>query len=298
MRILLAFLENLRPRQWTKNLILFAGATFSQTIIDREAFLRAFLGVIVFCFASGAIYVLNDLRDAPLDAQHPYKRLRPIPSGRLPARAASALAGALALLCLGAAWLLGPTFALTTALFFLLNIAYTHALKRVVILDVVGIALSFVLRAIASVEVLRPVSPGIQLSKWLILCTFFLSLFLGFAKRRSEFIRVKPGGGETRPVLAGYSEPLLNLLIGVTFAMTLMVYTLYTIWPATVEHFGTPNLILTLPFVFYGMGRYLFLVYRGGRGGRPHEILLNDPLIQIAVVGWVCVVFLIIDLRR
>jgi 4-hydroxybenzoate polyprenyltransferase len=271
---------------------------FSQTIVEGRFFTRALAGCLVYCFASGAIYVLNDLKDVELDRQHPHKRLRPIPAGRLPARAALWLAGGVALLCLGAAWLLGPTFAAVTAVFLLLNLGYTHWLKGMVILDVVGIALSFVLRAVASVEVLRPVSPDIQLSKWLILCTFFLSLFLGFAKRRSEFIKVKPAGNETRPVLAGYSEPLLNLLIGITFTMTLMVYTMYTVWPATVAHFGTTNLALTLPFVFYGMGRYLFLVYREGRGGRPHEILLDDWAIQLAVLGWVAVVFMIIDLRR
>lgn len=298
MRVFVAFLENLRPRQWTKNLILFAGVIFSQTIGYHAALLRALAGCLIFCLASGAIYVLNDLADAEFDRQHPHKRNRPIPAGRLPAAIAGRLALALSLLCLGAACLLGPTFGLVTGLFFLLNIAYTHVLKKIVIMDVTGIALSFVIRAVASVEVLRPISPGIQLSNWLILCTFFLSLFLGFAKRRSEFMRVRPDAGETRPVLADYSEGLLNILIGITFTMTLTAYSLYTVWPGTVAHFGTSRLVLTLPFVFYGMGRYLYLVYYSGRGGRPHEILLNDPAIQFAVLGWVAVVFLLIDLRR
>jgi len=295
---LLAFAENLRPRQWTKNLILFAGVMFSQTIGEGLFFARALAGCLIYCFASGAIYVFNDVKDVALDLQHPHKRLRPIPSGRLPVAQAVWMASILSLLCLVAAWLLGPTFAAVTLVFLLLNLSYSQWLKRFVILDVTGIALSFVLRAVASVEVLRPVSPDIQLSKWLILCTFFLSLFLGFAKRRSELIKIKPAGNETRPALAGYTEPLLNLLIGITFTMTLMVYTFYTVWPTTVAHFGTTNLVLTLPFVFYGMGRYLFLVYRGGRGGRPHEILLDDWAIQLAVLGWVAVVFMIIDLRR
>ncbi len=298
MRQLLAFLESLRPRQWTKNLVLFAGVIFSQTISERESVLRAVAAFAVFCLASGAVYVLNDVADVERDRQHPHKRNRPIPSGRLGEGAAARLAGGLALACLAAAVALGPTFAAVTGLFLLLNILYTHLLKRVVILDVVSIALSFVLRAVGSVEVLRPATPGIRLSNWLLLCTFFLSLFLGFAKRRSEFIKVRPaGGGETRPVLALYNEGLLNLLIGTTFTMTLAVYTAYTVWPGTVAHFGTTGLVYTLPFVFYGMGRYLFLVYRGGRGGRPHEILLNDLAIQLAVLGWAVVVFLLIDLR-
>ncbi len=298
MRTFLAFLENLRPRQWTKNLILFAGVIFSQTVGHQEAVLRALAGCLIFCLASGAIYVLNDLADAALDRLHPYKKSRPIPSGRLPAAVAWRLALALTVVCLGAACLLGPTFALATGAFFLLNILYTHLLKKVAILDVTGIALSFVIRAVASVEVLRPLSPGIKLSNWLILCTFFLSLFLGFAKRRSELMKVRPASGDTRPALADYTETLLNTLIGITFTLTLMAYSLYTVWPGTVAHFGTTHLVFTLPFVFCGMGRYLILVYRGGRGGRPHEILLNDPAIQVAVLGWVAVVFLLIDLRR
>jgi len=297
MNTVRGFLESLRPRQWTKNLVLFAGVIFSQTVSERESVLRAVAGCLIFCLASGAIYVLNDLADAELDRQHPHKRNRPIPSGRLPAPAAARLAALLALGCLGAAVALGPSFAIVTGLFLLLNIAYTHVLKRVVILDVTSIAFSFVLRAVASVEVLRPVTPGIKLSNWLILCTFFLSLFLGFAKRRSELMKVRPAGNDTRPVLALYTEGLLNTLIGITFTMTLMVYTLYTVWPGTVAHFGTTRLVYTLPFVFYGMGRYLYLVYHGGKGGRPHEILLNDLAIQIAVLGWVAVVFVLIDLR-
>ncbi|MHB8078613.1 MAG: decaprenyl-phosphate phosphoribosyltransferase [Candidatus Krumholzibacteriia bacterium] len=298
MRTFLAFLENLRPRQWTKNLILFAGVIFAQRVGYHDALLRALAGCLIFCLASGAIYVLNDVADAALDREHPYKKNRPIPSGRLPAATAAWLAVALAVFCLGAAALLGTTFALATGAFLLLNLLYTHVLKKVAILDVTGIAVSFVIRAVASVEVLRPVSPGIQLSNWLILCTFFLSLFLGFAKRRSELMKVRPTTGGTRPVLADYTETLLNTLIGITFTLTLMGYSLYTVWPGTVAHFGTSRLVFTLPFVFYGMGRYLYLVYRGGRGGRPHEILLNDPTIQLAVLGWVSVVFLLIDLRR
>ena len=298
MRTLAAFIENLRPRQWTKNLILFAGVIFAQEMSRGAALARALAACLVFCFASGTIYVLNDLADAELDRQHPFKRDRPIPSGRLPAGAAGRLAALLALGCLGAALLLGPSFAAMVGVFFLLNIVYTHVLKKIVILDVTGIALSFVVRAVASVEVLRPVSPGIQLSNWLILCTFFLSLFLGFAKRRSELIKVQPAGGGTRPVLADYNEGLLNTLIGITFSITLMAYALYTVWPGTVAHFGTTRLVYTLPFVFYGMGRYLYLVYYGGRGGRPHEILLNDRAIQFAVLGWVGVIFMLIDFRR
>jgi 4-hydroxybenzoate polyprenyltransferase len=275
----LAFLENLRPRQWTKNLILFAGVIFAQLFDDPAFLLRAFCGFLVFCLASGTVYILNDISDVELDRLHPYKRLRPIASGRLPVRLAVFLAAGLLLLCLGAAWSLGRNFAAITGLFFLHNLVYTRWLKRAVILDVVGIALSFVI------------------SNWLLLCTFFLSLFLGFGKRRSELMKIAPAGRNTRPALLSYSEPLLNIMIGITFVMTLMAYTLYTVWPGTIAHFSTKQLPLTLPFVFYGMGRYLFLVYREGRGGRPHEILLNDKALQLAIGGWVVIVLLVINHR-
>lgn len=295
--MLLAFLENLRPRQWTKNLILFAGVIFAQMLGTPAYLVRALLGCVVFCLASGAVYVYNDVADVELDRLHPHKRLRPIASGRLPERRALLGAGMLMLLCLAGAWLLGRNFTLVTAVFFLHNIVYTRFLKRAVILDVVGIALSFVIRAVASVEVLSAIDPHIRISNWLLLCTFFLSLFLGFGKRRHEVINVQMAAQNTRPALAAYSEPLLNVMIGITFALTLMAYSLYTVWPGTVAHFGTNKLILTLPFVFYGMGRYLFLVYKEGRGGRPHEILLNDGALQLGVGGWILSVILIIGLH-
>ncbi len=294
--ILLAFLENLRPRQWTKNLILFAGVIFAERFEEPAFLLRAALGFVVFCLASGAIYVVNDISDVELDRRHPYKRRRPIPSGRLPVRLAGRLAAGLMAMTLAGAALLGRDFLLVTVVFFLLNLAYSRLLKRAVILDVVSIALSFVLRAAASVAVLHPLDPGIRISNWLLLCTFFLSLFLGFSKRRNEILTLELNSRRTRPALAAYSEQLLNILVGITFAVTLMVYTLYTVWPGTVGHFGTNRLVLTVPFVFYGMGRYLFLVFKEGRGGRPHEILLNDGNLQLAVLGWIAAVVVIIGL--
>lgn len=294
MAMLLPFLESLRPRQWTKNLILFAGCIFAQKCNEPEFLLRAALGCLIYCLASGAVYLFNDVVDVELDRLHPHKRRRPIASGRLPVRAAGGLAGLLAAGCLAGAWFLGRNFAAVTALFFLHNALYTRLLKRAVILDVVGIAFSFVLRAVASVEVLDAVMPGIKISNWLLLCTFFLSLFLGFGKRRNELIHLHLDSRNTRPALAAYSEPLLNIMIGITFGMTLMAYALYTVWPGTVAHFGTSKLVYSLPFVFYGMGRYLYLLYKEGRGGRPHEILLNDGALQLAVGGWILTVLLII----
>lgn len=287
MPVTRAFLENLRPRQWTKNLLLFAGVIFGQRLGETGCVVRAALGAVVFCGASGAIYVFNDIADRDLDALHPYKKLRPIPSGRLPVRSAVRLGLGLVAVVLAAAFLLGPRFGLVVCFFFAWNWLYTRALKKVPIVDVSGIGMSFVIRAVAGVLVLEPTCPDVTISPWLLLCTLFLSFFLGFAKRRDEFLKVAPAGEETRPVLRGYHEAMLNALIGISFGLTCMTYALYTVWPDTVEHFGTRNLIYTLPFVLAGMGRYLYLVYREGRGGRPHEILLNDPVLQVVVLGWI-----------
>lgn len=294
MNLLPAFLASLRPRQWTKNLLLFAGVIFAQKLGHTPCVVRAVLGAVVFCFASGVIYVFNDIVDRELDRRHPHKKLRPIASGRLPV--AYAVRGGLALLALvlAASALLGVPFLLGVIFFFTWNWLYTRVLKRVRVLDVTSIGMSFVIRATCGVLVLLPVSADVGISIWLLLCTFFLSLFLGFCKRRDELMKMVPGAGETRPALRGYSEPMLNALIGGSFALTAMAYALYTVWPDTVRHFGTRNLVYTLPFVLLGMGRYLYLVFLEDRGGRPHEILLVDKFLQVIVLGWVATAIRII----
>ncbi|MBC8424769.1 decaprenyl-phosphate phosphoribosyltransferase [bacterium] len=288
--------ETLRPRQWTKNLILFAGLIFSQHTTNPALFWRAAAGAALFCLLSGVVYIFNDIRDVEHDRRHPVKCNRPIASGRLDVRAAEFVAIALALVSLACAVALGLRFAVVAALFLLLNVAYTHILKRLVILDVMGIAAGFVLRAVASVEVLRGAVEHIPLSNWLILCTFLLALFLGFAKRRAEYMHVRPAGRETRPSLRFYNEPTLNLLIGGTFALTITAYTLYTVSAGTIAHFDTWRLVLTVPFVVWGLGRYLVLIFKDGQGDQPHEILLTDLWIQLAVLGWIVTAYLIIGL--
>jgi 4-hydroxybenzoate polyprenyltransferase len=292
----MAFLENLRPRQWTKNLLLFAGVIFAQKLGETPCVMRAFLGALVFCLASGVVYVYNDIVDRELDRLHPHKRLRPIASGRLPLTWAVRGGLVLGLICLVCGWLLGQEFLVMIAVFFLWNWLYSRWLKRVPVLDVMGIGMSFVIRATAGVMVMLPACPGVGISSWLLLCTFFLSLFLGFCKRRDELLRVDASQGTTRPVLREYSEPMLNALIGGSFALTTMMYALYSIWPTTVAHFGTQNLIYTLPFVLVGMGRYLYLVFLEDMGGKPHEILLNDAFIQVIVVSWIVTAIKIIGI--
>ena len=296
--MLLAFIENLRPRQWTKNLILYAGLIFSQNTAEPELLLRATLGVLIFCLLSGSVYVMNDIADAEMDRRHPVKRGRPIASGRLPVRSAVVGAVLLVLASLAGAVALGPGFGLTALGYLLLNVFYTFVLKKIVILDVLGIALGFVLRAVGSVEVLRSATTHVPLSPWLILCTFLLAMFLGFSKRRAEFVHHQSTSGTIRPSLHDYTELLLNLLIGGAFALTVTAYFLYTVSQGTIEQFQTGKLVLTVPFVITGMGRYLVLVFKQNQGGRPHEILLTDGRIQLSVLGWIVTACLVIGLHR
>jgi 4-hydroxybenzoate polyprenyltransferase len=290
-------IESLRPRQWTKNLVLFAGLIFSQHTTDPALFWRAAAGAALFCLLSGVVYIFNDIKDAEHDRRHPVKRARPIASGRLDVRTAEVVALVMAVVAVAGSALLGWRFAGVAACFLLLNVAYTLGLKKLVILDVVGIAAGFVLRAVGSVEVLRGAAEHIPLSNWLILCTFLLALFLGFAKRRAEYMHVLPVGLETRPSLRYYNELTLNMLIGGTFALTVTAYTVYTVSPGTIAQFGSWRLLLTVPFVVWGLGRYLVLIFKDGQGSQPHEILLTDIWIQMAVLGWIVTACLIIGLH-
>lgn len=292
--LLLAALQSLRPRQWTKNFILLAGVIFAQQLADPAAVARALAAFVVFCLASGAVYILNDIKDIAQDRLHPHKRRRPIASGRLPIAGAWRVWGGLVAIVVLCGVLLGPMFLVAVLSFLVWNWFYSTLLKRLPILDVVGIGISFVIRALAGVMVLLPIHPEVTVSIWLLLCPFFLSLFLGFCKRRNELVKLADERGSTRPVLLSYNETLLNTLIGMSLGLTLAAYAVYTVWPSTVAHFGTRQLVWTTVFVFFGLWRYQYLVYREGRGGRPHEILLNDLAVQLLVVGWVASVVAII----
>jgi len=283
----------MRPRQWTKNLILLAGVIFAQMLDEPMAVVRAVAAVLVFCVASGAVYIFNDLCDVDQDRLHPHKRRRPIASGQLTVAQAWRAWAVLILVTLAAGWALGWAFLVTLCLFYVWNWAYSRLLKQLPVVDVIGIGISFVIRALAGVMALIPIDPDVTVSPWLLICPFFLSLFLGFCKRRNELVKLASESGTTRPVLLSYTETTLNALIGATFGLTLAAYAVYTVWPATVRHFGTHSLVWTTSLVFLGLWRYLYLVFKEGRGGRPHEILLNDLALQVLVVAWI-VMFVII----
>ena len=277
----MAFVVSLRPRQWTKNLLVFAGLIFSRGLHEPMLVARSALAFLIFCLLSGAIYLINDVMDAERDRAHPQKRHRPVASGRLPRGVA--LSGGIALL-VGAvvvSFLLGVPFGLVATLYAVLLSAYSAGLKHVVIVDTLIIAAGFVLRALAGVVVL-----GIDPSYWLLLCTILLALFLTFGKRRHELLALEAGAIDHRPILSEYTPQLLDQMIAVVTASTLMAYALYTMAPETHARLGTSRLPVTIPFVLYGIFRYLYLLYRHELGGNPSEHFLTDRALLLDVALW------------
>ena len=293
-----ALVETLRPRQWIKNGLVFAGVIFAGMLSDPHALGRAGLGFLAFSLLSGAVYLFNDLRDAEADRLHPKKRLRPIASGRLTTSAAwTGLAFVLALAAT-LSWLLGPWFAAAAAAYLGLNLAYSLGLKHLVLVDVMAIATGFVLRAIAGVELLRPLKPDVELSPWLLVCTFFLALFMACGKRRQELLHQDEGGAEgRRRVLLAYNAAFLDTLVTVCAATTLVSYAIYTIWPGTVEKFHTTGLLWTVPFVTYGVFRYLWLTRVTDEGEDPSATLMTDRPLLVDVLLWLGTVAAVLYLR-
>ena len=271
-----AALVAVRPRQWSKNLLLFAGILFAAELGDAVRWAEAVTAFVAYCAASSAAYLANDVRDAPSDRQHPLKRERPVARGELSPRAALVLAGALAALGLVLALALGPVSALLLALFLGLQTAYTLSLRNLVLLDVMAIAGLFVLRAAAGAEAV-----DVRISPWLLLCTALLALFLALAKRRGELVLSGSAATPGRAVLSGYSLGLVDQLVTVVAAATIVAYSLYTFGS---EH--SAAMMLTIPFVVFGLFRYLLLVHRDDLGEEPEHILLSDRPILAAVALW------------
>ena len=278
---MMALIEGMRPRQWVKNAVvpaalLFALGDQSQTI-DATAIGRAAIAFALFCLASSAVYLLNDVKDRELDRLHPTKRFRPIADGRLSARTALFAAGFLGLFAIGAGWVLAPRFGVIIAVYLVMQIAYTHGLKRVPVADVLTIAGGFILRAYGGA-----IAISVVISHWLLICTGLLALFLGFCKRRHEKVVLKDLKDQARPVLQHYSERGLDQLIALMAGATLTAYLLYTLSPDTLEKFGHHRLVITIPLVALGLWRYYRLVYQHEKGGRPEQVLLTDiPLLSI-----------------
>ena len=284
-----AILVSLRPHQWTKNLVVLAALVFSKHLFEAEPLLRALCACALFCGLSGAVYLLNDVADIERDRLHPRKRLRPIASGALSTRAAAAVAVGLGAACLLASLLLRPAFGLCALGYLGLNLAYSFRLKDVVILDVLCVSLGFVLRAVAG-----GVAIAVAISEWLLICTILLALFLTLCKRRHELTSLEAAAPEHRRILSEYSPYLLDQMISVVTASCLTAYAVYTTAPETREKFQTDNLAWTIPFVLYGIFRYLYLVHRREQGGSPTEILVTDRPLLLDVALWALAVVLIV----
>lgn len=272
----------LRPTQWVKNSVLFAALIFSKHLFVAGDAARVMAAFLCFCAVASGAYVMNDLRDCERDRQHPLKSRRPLPSGRVPRPLAVALALALMAVGLAGAWGLGSGFFLLTAAYLVLQVFYTFAFKEMVILDVMSIATGFVIRAAAGgVVIAVPVSP------WLIICTFLLALFLGFAKRRHELVLLEGRAEEHRAALREYSPYFLDQMMAVVTASVVVAYAIYTASAEVQEKLGTDKLYLTLPFVLFGIFRYLYLVHQREEGGNPTQLLLTDRPLLLDVVLWI-----------
>lgn len=280
---------SLRPDQWTKNLLVFAALIFAVKLLDPAALANASAAFLVFCALSGAVYLVNDVSDREADALHPIKRMRPIASGALSPAAALGWAAALSVVALAAAYWLQPMFAVSASAYLALFVLYTRWLKHIVILDVMSIAIGFVLRAEAGGLVI-----GVPVSDWLLVCTILGALFLGLAKRRHEITMLGDGAKGHRRILEEYDPYLLDQMIAIVAAATLVVYVVYCASPETAERFSTRLLVLTTPFPIYGIFRYLYLVHRKHGGGSPSDMLLRDRPLLSCVALWGIAVILII----
>jgi 4-hydroxybenzoate polyprenyltransferase len=287
--VALNLLVSLRPGQWTKNLLVFAGLLFGKRLFEVGAVIDAVAAFVVFCALSGVVYLVNQIADRRTDRQHPLKAKRPIASGAISVPVAAVTAGIVGVAALAGAATLGWPFELVAASYLALQLLYSGPLKNILIIDVLTIAIGFVLRAVAGA-----VAVHVEISHWLLVCTILLALFIALAKRRHEITLLADGAASHRPILRDYSPYLLDQMIAVVTASTLIAYTFYTISPETQEKFGTPWLGLTIPFPLYGIFRYLYLVHRREGGGSPADLLLTDRPLLLCVALWAIAVAWII----
>ena len=278
--MLSALIKTMRPRQWTKNGFIFFGLIFDKQLFILEPFLRTVAGFVLFCLISSAVYLFNDIADVEADRNHPEKKFRPIASGKLPVRAALTTGLLLTLVAIPIGYLLSPIFALILTVYLVVNVLYSRWLKHVSILDVMIISSGFVLRVAAGVALITVE----RFSPWLYMITILFSLYIGLGKRRAEMNLLAQGASSHRKVFEGYTIPLLDQYITIVSGMTIVAYSLYT--------FSAPNLpenhtmMLTIPFVVYGIFRYLQLIQSGHAAGSPDEVALKDRPLQFTVLLW------------
>ena len=279
MKTIRALLTTMRPHQWTKNIFIFAALVFDVKLFDITYTTRTIIGFVLFCLVSGVVYTVNDLVDMEKDRRHPRKRSRPLPSGELKPTVALAAAVTLGVCAIVAAVLLDPMFALNLSGYLVLQLAYSFLLKNIVLIDVMAIAAGFVLRVAAGAPLANA-----RISPWLYICTVLLALFLGLSKRRGELVTLNDEAGNHRPVLRQYNISLLDQLNGMVTSSIILAYALYT--------FSAPNLpadysmMLTIPFVIYGLFRYMYLIHVTECTIAPDEVLLADRPLQADLVLW------------
>jgi 4-hydroxybenzoate polyprenyltransferase len=284
-----SLLVSVRPEQWTKNLVVFAALLFGRQLFEPRAVGTSAAAFAIFCALSGAVYLVNDVVDREADRQHPRKARRPIAAGELAPSVALVTAGVLACGSLAAAAFIGSRFFAAAATYLVLFMLYSGPLKHAVILDVLTIAIGFVLRAVAGALAI-----DVPISHWLLVCTILLALFLALAKRRHELVMLAEGATSHRRILEEYTAYLLDQMIAIVGAATIMGYALYTVSAETIAKFGTDRLLFTLPFPIYGLFRYLYLVHQKQGGGSPADMLLQDRPLLACVLLWALSVIVIL----
>ena len=284
-----ALIKLARPGHWIKNSVVLAALFFAGVANNFQSVMLALAAAGVFCLLSSAIYTLNDIVDREQDKNHPLKKSRPLASGEISVVSASIFLLVLAILGFLGAWVIGHYLLMISALFFTLNVLYSIRLKHIVILDVMAIALGFVLRAYAGAAAI-----DVPASKWMLINTLFLALFLGFGKRRHEIVYLEENASSHRKILSKYSPYLLDQLIGVVTATVVVIYLLYTISSEVSEKLNTELLYLTVPFVVYGIFRYLYLIHKEDEGGSPTRVLISDKPLMINIILWLITVITIL----
>jgi len=284
-------IQAMRPHQWTKNFFVYAALIFSQNIFNFPLFLKTTIAFSAFCLISSALYIFNDLKDLEEDKLHPLKSKRPIASGKIKKSTAILMIVVLGLLGFSSAFTLNKNYFIIILVYFLIQMAYSIKLKHVVILDVFVVALGFLIRVVAGGLAIE-----VSLSSWLLICTILLALFLALSKRRHELVLLEDVASDHRPILEEYSPYLLDQMIAVVTASTVIAYCLYTISEETVTKFGTTNLIFTVPFVLYGIFRYLYLIHQRSEGGSPEALIIKDKPLLIDIFLWIATAVIILYL--
>jgi len=282
----------IRMKHWIKNLFVFAPLLFSMRLFETALITESFLAFVSFCLLASSVYLLNDIYDYEKDKDHPVKRFRPIASGRLKISHARWMTALFLTLGMAIALAVNPEFTVIAVLYFTLNILYSSYLKKQVILDVLALSLFYVIRVAAGGYAI-----GVHVSNWLLVCTLLLALFLGFGKRRHELVLLKDDAQNHRSILSEYSPYFLDQMIAVVTSSTLVAYSLYTMSQETIDRFQTNKLPLTIPFVLYGIFRYLYLVHQKEEGGSPTQLMLTDKPLILTVLGWAATVFIILYLK-